>query len=451
MSQNNNIQILLVEDDAQLQKFLAEELEENGYEVLTTDHLHTGIELLSEHIPEIIISDIRLPDGRGDELLKWSQQFPLPPPVILITAFGQVDEAVSALRQGASDFLTKPIDVDHLLLRLQKTHELQSLRKEVTRLKSPHEVKSDQEPLKLGQSPVWRQIENQLPQIAKTNDPVLITGATGTGKEVVARAIHSLSPQKDFPFIPVNCSGLPENLLESELFGHVSGAFTGADKSRKGLFSSAEGGTILLDEIGEMPIEMQTKLLRALQEKKIRPLGSDREQPVNVRILAATNQVLENKINEGTFREDLFYRLETLHLNLPPLKDRPEDIDLFTSHFIAQSASDLDKEVSGISEKALEMIKEYPFPGNVRELKNIIRRAVVFCNSNTIEPSDLPEKMRSIPSGEFNTSFLPKSLITMEDMRRKYARHVLEKTNGNKNEAARLLGISRSTLYSLLS
>lgn len=443
--------VLLVEDDASLRAFLEEELEESGFTVLGAGTLAEAQHVLLENGPDLVLSDLKLPDGRGDELLQNARELPVPPPVILVTAFGQVDEAVDALRRGAADFLTKPLDMDHLLLRLERTIEVQNLRKAVasndgTAGKAEHPAKLPP----LGRSPVWRQIEKQLPQIAGTDDPVLITGPSGVGKEVVARRIHMLSGRRDKPFIPVNCSGLPDNLLDSELFGHQPGAFTGAEKARKGLFLTADGGTLLLDEIGDMPMEMQTKLLRTLQEAKIRPLGADEEKPVNVRILASTNRVLEKQIQEGAFREDLYYRLETFHLKLPALADRSEDIEWLAGQFISEAARDLGKPVEGISENALRLLQTYSFPGNVRELVNIIRRSVAFTTGRLIEVNSLPEKLRQSAHPDREGFHLDTSLVPMESLRQAYARHVLRVCEGNKREAARVLKVSRQTLYNLL-
>ncbi len=443
--------ILLVEDDAPLRAFLREELEDNHYRIQEAATLSQGQELLMEHDPDLVLSDLKLPDGSGSSLLESARGLPVPPPVILVTAFGQVDEAVDALRQGAADFLTKPLDIDHLLLRLERTLEVQSLRKEIASSSGCRKAPADNSNLPiLGRSPFWKQVEKQLPKIARTDEPVLITGPSGVGKEVVARRIHALSSRRDKSFIPVNCSGLPDNLLDSELFGHEVGAFTGADKARKGLFLSADGGTLLLDEIGDMPLEMQTKLLRSLQERKIRPVGSDVEKSVDVRILASTNRKLEKQIEEGAFREDLFYRLETFHLKLPPLAERAEDIEWLASQFILDAGRDLRKSIKGISENALEALKAYPFPGNVRELMNVIRRAVAFCGGDLIQLNDLPEKLREAAPPDREGFRIEGGLVSLEAIREQYARHVLRACKGNKREAARILKISRQTLYNLI-
>lgn len=443
--------VLLVEDDASLRAFLEEELRESGYAVEVAGTLAEGRKALKEGGPDLVLSDLKLPDGRGDALIKEARELPVPPPVILVTAFGQVDEAVEALRQGAADFLTKPLDMDHLLLRLERTIEVQNLRHAVAANHGkPVKAAAREDLAPLGKSAVWKQIEKQLPQIARTDDPVLITGPSGVGKEVVARRIHELSERRDKPFIPVNCSGLPENLLDSELFGHEAGAFTGAGKTRKGLFLSAHGGTLLLDEIGDMPLEMQTKLLRTLQEAKIRPLGADEEKPVDVRILASTNRVLERQMEEGAFREDLYYRLETFHIKLPALAERIEDIEWLSGQFISEASADLGKSVEGISESALKVLQAYHFPGNVRELVNILRRAVAFTTGRLIEVNSLPEKLRKSAHPDHDGFQVSGSLVTMDHLRQSYARHVVRVCDGNKREAARILKVSRQTLYTLL-
>lgn len=355
------VDIAVVEDDPALNELLVEELEAEGYRVRN----FTSVEDFVADSPrcDVVISDIRLPGESGLSLLSRLTKLQTAPAVLLITAFGTVDQAVEALKQGAADFLTKPLDVEHLLLSVQRILEHRSLKQELKRYKSEQSGPAGM----IGQSPAMRKLFKQIDQIARVDGSVLILGESGTGKELVAKAIHQLSQRAEKPFQAVNCAGIPADLMESEFFGHEAGAFTGAKGKRSGLLKQVDGGTLLLDEIGEMPVALQAKLLRVLQEGTLRAVGSDQEQSVDVRILAATHQDLESKVSDGSFRQDLFYRLETFSIHVPALRERGEDIERLARHF----ADEIDNE-------ALELLYRYSFPGNVRELQNAIERAVAF-------------------------------------------------------------------------
>ncbi|MGM0645124.1 MAG: sigma-54-dependent transcriptional regulator [Thermodesulfobacteriota bacterium] len=450
-------QILLVEDDPNLQKLLCEELEEAGFTVRCTANAEEAYTLLPDIEPELVISDLRLPGADGMQLLHWCKETSLSPGFLIITAFGTIPQAVQALKSGADDFLTKPLDLDHLQLCVQRILEKRSLQAEVSRFRDILQ-RSDFQGM-IGQSTPMQTMFQHIEQIAQAQGPVLILGESGVGKELVAKALHDVSPRKHNHFLAINCAGIPAELLESEFFGHEAGAFTGASKKRQGLFQQANQGTLFLDEIGEMPYSLQSKLLRVLQDGTFRPVGANKEQQVDVRIICATNQNLEKAVQEGDFREDLFFRLETFSLEVPPLRRRNEDIHILAGHFVKRFSLQLDKSIHGFTEKALGYLQQYDWPGNVRELQNSIERAVTFCSGEWIDAEHLPTRIKqnkqehpSVPSGEqdgfwqellHGQDFLP----SMQELERLYLNHVLEKTSGNKRRAAAILGVSRRTLY----
>jgi two-component system, NtrC family, response regulator AtoC len=446
-------QVLIVEDDAALRRLLEEELTDAGLQTQTAAGGDSAWQMIQKDLPELILSDLYLPGINGVELLQRVRSRPIPPGFIMITAFGTIDQAVEALKLGADDFLTKPLDLDHLRLCVTRTLENRRLKKEVQRFRKL--LKSDGFCGIIGRSTPMQTLFATLRQVAHATGPVLITGESGVGKELVAQAIHQESERASGPFITVNCAGIPAELLESEFFGHAAGAFTGADHARKGLFAEAEGGTLLLDEIAEMPLALQAKLLRILQDGRVRPLGANQERRVDVRIVAATNRDLEEEVRQGRFREDLFYRLETFALEVPPLRDRGDDLDLLTARFLEIFSAQLGREVRGIDPAALQQLKAYPFPGNVRELRNAIERAVVFCHDQEINLSHLPDRIRGVAKPEPNTQELVETspllsegtVSTLEEMEQWYIRYVLERVGGNKRRAAALLGIGRRTLY----
>lgn len=448
-------QILIVEDDAALSELLREELGEAGHSVTAVATAEAAAEQISEAMPDLVVSDLRLPGADGMTLLNRVREFPLPPAFLVITAFGSIPQAVEALKAGADDFLTKPLDLDHLVLAVDRALETRRLRKEVRRYRELlggetfHGI--------LGRSRVMRTLYEQISQVARAAGSVLVIGESGTGKELVARAIHAESDRHDRPFLAVNCAGIPDELMESELFGHVAGAFTGATRARRGLLQEADGGTLLLDEIGEMPIAMQAKLLRVLQDGLVRPVGGNREEQVDVRIVAATNRDLEAVVREGGFREDLYYRLETFTLEIPPLRERGEDVELLAGRLVGEVASRLGRPVQGLSQEALAALHHYDFPGNVRELQNAIERAVTFCASEEVQVEDLPGRIRAARNTEGSADGRQQGILkellgdeglpTLNDVEQRYIEYVLEQTGGNKRRAAALLGIGRRTLY----
>lgn len=459
--------ILLVEDDPALARLILDELEADGWQISHARTLAEARSAMLSVIPALIITDLRLPDGNGMSLVHeiMESQPKAQPAIIVITAFGSVRQAVEALQAGADDFLTKPLDLDHFVLTVQRVLETRELRQEVQRFRT---LSDDQglHDLK-GQSPAMRQLFEQIRVIARAQGPVLINGESGTGKELIARALHAESDRADKPFLAVNCAGIPQELLESEFFGHAAGAFTGARKQRKGLLQEADGGTLLLDEIAEMPLALQAKLLRALQDGSIRPVGTDHEEQVDVRIMAATHRDLKEKVASGEFREDLYYRLETFSLLSPPLRERAEDMELLAQRFLMQHSAIQKKNLSGFSREAMQHLHAYDFPGNVRELRNIVERAVAFCQGDTIQPEHLPARLLeqtirppactvSSTASNINSHTLISEeedllagavLPTLEQLQKRYVRRVLKETGGNKRRAAALLGIGRRTLY----
>lgn len=446
--------VLVVEDDPALRRLLVSEVEDRGHEVRGAESAEAARECLEGWPADVVVSDIRLPGASGRDLLRWGVEVPEGPDFVMITAFGSVREAVECLQAGAADFLTKPLDLDHLGTALDRVLELRALRRQVAEYR---EVLGEPEfHGMVGRSEPMRELFGRIRRIAGAEGPVLVVGESGTGKELVARAIHAESGRASGPFVAVNCAGIPEHLLESEFFGHVEGAFTGARRGRRGLFEEADGGTLMLDEIGEMPAGLQAKLLRVLQDGRVRPVGSNREREVDVRIVASTNRDLQDDVGSGRFREDLYFRLETFTLAVPPLRERGEDLDLLLAHFLSLHALRAGKQIEGFSPAAMRRLQRYPFPGNVRELGNVVERAVTFATGRVVEEDALPERVRAAraatPAGQ---GALPPAVVRREDdvlpplreVERRYIRYVLDRVDGNKRRAAALLGIARRTLY----
>lgn len=446
--------ILLLEDDASLGLLLSEELELDGYNVSRAGTLHYACKMLSAETPDLVVSDLRLPDGDGLELLKTAQAEGFSLPFIIITAFGTVDQAVEALKAGADDFLTKPLSTDHLRLKIRRLLTQADLTRQLQQFLA--HSGTDESLGLIGEHDSMVRLRSEVRQIARSEAAVLICGESGTGKELVARAIHRASERSTGSFVAVNCAGIPGELMESEFFGHEAGAFTGARQARKGLFAEAHGGTLLLDEIGEMPLALQAKLLRVLQEGMVKPVGSDQEEPVDVRILAATHVDLLKAVREGSFREDLYYRLETLSLRIPALRERGDDVDLLSMHFLREAARRHQRGFLKLSDVSSRTLMDYPFPGNVRELSSAIERAVTFCDGDTIQPDHLPERIRKRQgSATIPKTAQPTDTIaqwpTLETLQQDYVREVMQAVNGNKRRAAQVLGINRRTLYRWLA
>lgn len=447
--------ILIVEDDAGMRNLLADELGERGtYELRCVTRLAEARTALRDSTPDLVLADLKLPDGDGIELLPDVRRATVPPAFVVITAFGSVPQAVQALKQGVDDFLTKPLDLDHLALRIERLLGVRRLEALVDGFRQTLEVGAFHG--MLGRSPGMQQLFREIRQIARASGPVLVVGESGVGKEMVARALHEESARCGGPFVPVNCAAIPDSLVESELFGHVAGAFTGADRRRGGLFAQAERGTLFLDELTELPLPAQAKLLRVLQEGAVRPVGADDERGVDVRVIGASNKGVQREVEEGRFREDLYYRLETFVLHIPPLRDRGDDVEMLAARFLAALRLEHGQAIEGFSEEALAGLRSYPFPGNVRELQNVVERAVTFCVGGRIEVEHLGPRIEAhLRRGGRAASVLPhlvdeQQLPSLDDVKLRYVRFVLDRLNGNKRRAAAILGIGRRTLYRYL-
>ncbi len=447
--------ILIVEDDKELGLLLGQEVMDQGMESKWTGSAEEALVLMHEWLPDLVITDLRLPGMDGLDLLRRSQMdfAQTLPDFLVITAFGTISKAVESLKAGAEDFLTKPLDLDHFMLTVNRILRNRRMRKEISMFKSL--LDDDGFHGLIGKSKPMRLLFDQIKRVARADGPVLILGESGTGKELVSRAIHKESRHGKGPFLAVNCAGVPEHLMESEFFGHQEGAFTGASKTRQGLFSQARDGTLLLDEISEMPLFLQAKLLRTLQDGKIKPVGANHEQDTNARILAATNQDLVKETEKGNFREDLFFRLETFTLNIPPLRERGEDLALLAGKFLKTFQIQTGKNIRGFDGQALSMLESYSYPGNVRELKNAVERAVTFCDDKYIRPEHLPSRIRESGTGQAHRGVTPvrnipdreDQLLSLARVEQQYIDYVLEQVNHNKRKAASILGIGRRTLY----
>jgi len=428
--------ILVIDDEKSLREFLTILLEQEGYEVTTAESVATGIEKLHDKTFDLVMCDLKLPDGTGLEVLADARKNHVASPFIIITAHTTPQHALEALRAGAAEYLSKPFNVEDLKLILDKL------------LGAPEEVDGDREvPNFIGSSPAIRRILDMVPRLAATPSTVFITGESGTGKELLAQAVHSFSANANGPFLSVNCGALPEGLLESELFGHVRGSFTGAIRDNKGLFVDAEGGTLLLDEVGELTPLMQVKLLRVLQERRVRPVGASREIPVNARVLAATNRDLELAVKEGAFREDLYYRLNVLHVHLPPLRQRIEDLPDLARHFVERTCRNFGLEPKRLTPDGLRVLQAYSWPGNIRELENVIERTVALESSAIISSGSLPEHLRGATSSPPADGIsLPEEGIDIEEyldnVRRSLMQQALEHTKGHQKNASELLRMS---------
>jgi two-component system response regulator HydG len=439
--------VLIVDDDRSLCETIAAGLAPKGFEVAWTTSSSEAIDLLESSAAEVVLTDLNMPGINGLELCERLVANRPDIPVVVITGFGSLDTAVAAIRVGAYDFITKPVKLEALALALDRAVQHRTLREEVKRLR---QLVGATEPFDdvLGDSTVMRKVHDLLGRIADSAASILITGESGTGKEVVARALHRRGRRSQGPFVAINCAAMPEPLLESELFGHARGAFTDARSARTGLLVQASGGTLLLDEIGDMPLALQPKLLRALQERVVRPVGGDHEVPFDVRLIATTNRDLESAIDEGRFREDLFFRINVIHVPLPPLRARGSDVLLLAQRFLVEFASHAGKSVTALSAAAAERLMAYAWPGNVRELRNCLERAVALAQYEQITVDDLPEKIRAYQrSHVLVTSDDPSELVPLEEVERRYILRVMEALGGNKTLAAQTLGIGRKTLY----
>ncbi|HWU88417.1 MAG TPA: sigma-54 dependent transcriptional regulator [Kofleriaceae bacterium] len=441
--------VLVVDDEQGMRDMLAARLTTRGFEVTTCESGLEAIDLVQRKDIEVVVSDIHMKDMNGVELCRRVLDHCPQLPVVLITAFGSMELAIQAIRAGAYDFLSKPFEIDQLVLALERGVTLARLKDEVQRLRRA--VAPPGFGTLIGDSPKMTELYAVLGKIAESAAPVLITGESGTGKELVARAIHAAGARAEGPFVALNCAAMPAQLLESELFGHEKGAFTDARGAKLGLFVAANRGTIFLDEIGELPLEVQPKLLRALQEHAVRPIGATTEVPYDARVITATNRDLETMVEERTFREDLFFRVNVLHVELPPLRSRGGDVLVLARHFLDRITARAQKRIIGFSPEAAQKLIAYAWPGNVRELENCIESAVALASFDHIGVGDLPDKVRSFRSSPLVlSSDDPTTLVTLETLEKRYVARVLESVAGNKAAAARILGIERKTLYRML-
>src|SRR3984885_5673226 len=439
--------ILIIDDDRAMCDVLEAELRRRDFDVHTLTDPHQAIELFDREDFGLAITDVNMAGMSGVDLCRQLVSRREDMPVIVITAYANMETAIAAIRAGAYDFVTKPFDMDDLALTIERALRHRALREEVKRLRKAVDGTQRFEEI-LGSSPPILKMCELVTRVADTETTVLITGESGTGKELVAKALHAKSARRDGPFVAINCAAMPESLLESELFGHVKGAFTDARTSRPGLFIRASKGTLFLDEIGEMPAGMQAKLLRALQERTVRPVGGGQEQPFRARINAATNRDLETEGEEKPFREDLFYRINVVRIHVPPLRARGGDILLLAQHFLERYQPNGQQRVVGIKSAAADKLLSYPWPGNVRELQNCIERAVALAQFDQTGVDDLPEKIKDYKTARISIeSNDPSELLPMEEVERRYILRVLEAVGGNKTLAAQVLGFDRRTLY----
>jgi two-component system response regulator HydG len=442
---NAKTRVLIVDDDRSAAELLCDLMQKRGFQAEAVVSGHECLERLRHDAIDVVVTDVRMPMMSGIELCDWITKRHPDCTAIVITAHGELDVAVQAMRAGAYDFITKPVRSEVLELAILRALERFALRREVKRL----DPTMSNEPLDglLGESTVIRELAHMIRRIARSDVPVLITGESGSGKEVIARALHKLS-RADQPFVAINCGAMPAALLESELFGHVKGAFTDASTSRDGLFTQAGAGTILLDEIGELPLELQAKLLRVLQQRTVRQVGSDEERGFDARVITATNRDLETEVDEQRFREDLFHRINVLPIRVPALRARSGDVLVLANAFIARTVARTGKRVESISRRAAQLMIDYDWPGNVRELENCVERAVALSRTFEIDVEDLPDRIVDYKSPRIVISMdSPSKLVSMDELRHRYARQVLAAVGGNKTRAAGILGIDRRSLY----
>jgi two-component system response regulator AtoC len=439
--------VLVVDDEEKLRRVVELQLKTAGFEVEQAGSAEDALKLADR--ADVILTDLRLPGISGLELLANLRRQDSHTPVIVMTAFGSIETAVEAMKAGAVDFLPKPFSLDHLMTVVNKALELRTLRDENRQLRAELGQRYEFDNI-VGRSDAMREIFATVERVAPTRATVLMCGESGVGKDLIARAIHHHSPRDGRPFVKINCTALPENLMESELFGYEKGAFTGANTTKPGKFEQADTGTVFLDEIGDVPASVQVKLLRILQEREFERLGSNKTRHIDVRVLAATNVDLRAALEQGTFREDLYYRLNVLPINIPPLRERKEDIPFLAEHFVKKLKKDLGTPVESISEAGIQRLLEYHWPGNVRELENVIERSMVLASGSVLEAGDIKLDLASTPRLTSADNFLPEGM-TLDDYERSIIREALHRANGNKSQAARMLGLTRNALRYRLS
>jgi DNA-binding NtrC family response regulator len=438
--------ILVVEDEDKLRRVIELQLTSAGFEVDKAASAEEGLKVVDR--ADLVLTDLKLPNMDGLELLALIRRQNAQVPVIIMTAYGSVETAVESMKAGATDFLLKPFSLDHLMQVVEKALEVRALRDENRALKQQLGRRYEFDNI-IGRSPAMQEIFAAIERVAPTRATVLLAGESGVGKDLIARAIHFHSPRRDRPMVKINCTALPENLMESELFGYEKGAFTGAQTTKPGKFEQADTGTVFLDEIGDVPPAIQVKLLRVLQEREFERLGSNVTRHIDVRVIAATNTDLREALEQGTFREDLYYRLNVVPLNVPPLRERKQDIPFLAEHFVRKLAPETGSRVESISDAAMEKLVGYHWPGNVRELENIVERGLVMCTGTQLEAADI--KLENAPGrsaaarAQNEAPFLPEGL-TLDEYERDLIREALRRADGNKSQAARLLGLTRNAL-----
>ena len=441
--------VLFVDDDRAMCEATSSELLEKGFEVTARTNAQEAFDLLGHEPFDVVVTDLNMAGLNGIELAQRISDNHREIPVIAITAFGSLETAIATIRAGAFDFVQKPFDVDELVVAIERAARYRSLQREVRRLQTVLENPLDPSEL-IGNSSAMQSVRSLVARVAATDVGMLVTGESGTGKELVARAIHRLGPHATGPFVAVNCAAIPEALLESELFGHTKGAFTDAKTQRRGLFVEADNGTLFLDEIGEMPLSMQVKLLRALEERAVRPVGSNTVVPFRTRVVAATNRNLETAVKEQAFREDLYYRIHVVHIQVPPLRERAGDVLELATHFLRRAAERQGKAVTTLAPQVADKLLAYTWPGNVRELLNCMERAVALAQFEEIKVEDLPERIRAYSARPLVVTADADELVSLEELERRYVARVMEAVGGNKSSAARVLGVDRTTLYRML-
>jgi len=443
--------VLIIDDEPSVCELLDAGLSKRGFSTAYRTSGDAALELLATEDFDVVVADLHMKGMNGLALCERITQSRPDLPVIVITAFGNLDAAIAAIRAGAYDFLPKPFELEVLRIAVERAVKHRALRDEVKRLRKAAAEAHEFEEM-IGGSPAMKAVYDLLDRVADVDTSVLITGESGTGKELAARALHRRSSRGAGPFVAVNCAAVPEALLESELFGHVRGAFTDARTPRTGLFQRAQGGTLFLDEIGDMPIGLQPKLLRVLQEKVIRPIGADDEVPIDVRIVSATNRDVEAAVEERRFRQDLYYRIHVVHVEMPPLRSRGTDVLLLAQKYVERFALKASRSITGLSPSAAEVLLAYPWPGNVRELSNCMERAVALTSFEQIGVQDLPDKIRQHKASHVVVaSDDPAELVSLEEIERRYILRVMEAVRGNKTRAAEILKLDRATLYRKLA
>jgi len=444
MMSGNIPSILIVDDELAHLDSLKTVFEREGYKVSTASSGMQALEIFRTEKNDIVLADLMMPGINGIDLLKTIKNISPQTEVIIMTAFGKVDSAVESMKEGAYDFIEKPLKLKVVVKAVNLAIEKQSLIRENAALKQA--LEEYREHRVIAESPAMKPVLETVRQIAPSSATVLILGESGTGKEVISRLIHNSSPRSSKNFLPINCAALPETILESELFGHEKGAFTGADRRQEGRFERANGGTILLDEVSEMNLKVQAKLLRVIEDGLVERLGGGEPIKVDVRILSASNKDLDRLVKEGLFREDLLYRLKVVTINLPPLRGRPDDIPLMAGHFVQTMAARHNKQIEGLTSQTLEILSSYSWPGNVRELQNTMERAVLVCHGKAITPEDLPPEIFSIPLVDTRNITVPIG-TKLEDIEKMVIKETLKRTRGDRNLAARILGIASRTIY----